>query len=45
MAPVSSRVAYAIWLEQMELKDEARKYWQALHVERPDIARLKALAQ
>lgn len=43
-APVSGRVAYAAWLEQMELRDEARKYWQALSTERPDDAKLKALA-
>jgi hypothetical protein len=42
--PVSQRVAFAVWLEQMELKDEARKYWRALAVERPEDARLKALA-
>ena len=29
-APVSQRVAYAAWLEEMELRDEARKYWKAL---------------
>jgi hypothetical protein len=43
-APVSERVAYAAWLEQMELRDEARKYWQALSAERPDDAKLKTLA-
>ena len=43
-APVSDRVAYAAWLEQVELKDEARKYWKALAGERPDDARLKSLA-
>ena len=43
-APVSERVAYAAWLEQMELKDEARKYWRALATERPEDVRLKALA-
>lgn len=44
-APVSERVAYAAWLEQMELRDEARKYWKALAAERPDDTRLKELAQ
>lgn len=44
-APVSTRVAYAAWLAQMELRDEARKYWQALAAERPDDARLQALAR
>ena len=43
-APVSDRVAYAAWLEQSELRDEARKYWQALAKERPDDEKLKALA-
>jgi hypothetical protein len=43
-APVSRRVAYAAWLEQMELRDEARRYWKALAAERPDDAKLKALA-
>ena len=43
-APVSERVAYAAWLEQMELKDEARRYWRALSAERPEDARLKSLA-
>ena len=42
--PVSSRVAYATWLDQMELKDEARKYWRTLSLERPEDARLRALA-
>ena len=44
-APLSTRVAYAAWLEQVELKDEARKYWQAALQERPDDPRLKALAE
>ena len=35
-APLSTRVAYAAWLDQMELKDEARKYWKAAAAERPD---------
>lgn len=43
-APLSTRVAYAAWLDQMELKDEARKYWRILFVERPEDARLKTLA-
>jgi hypothetical protein len=41
---VASRVAYAIWLEQMELKDEARKYWRSLLIDRPEEPLLKALA-
>lgn len=43
-APVSDRVAYAAWLAQMELRDDARRYWQALAKERPEDAALKALA-
>lgn len=43
-APVSERVAFAAWLEQMELKDEARKTWRAIYAERPEDARLRALA-
>lgn len=43
-APLSTRVAYAAWLDQTELKDEARKYWRSLAAERPDDARLRALA-
>jgi len=44
-APLSSRVAYAAWLDQMELRDEARKYWQIAATERPNDPRLKALAE
>lgn len=44
-APVSDRVTYAAWLEHMELRDEARKYWKTLAAERPDDVRLKELAQ
>jgi hypothetical protein len=43
-ASVSERVAYAAWLEQADLHDEARKYWRALAQERPDDAKLKVLA-
>jgi len=43
-APVSQRVAYAAWLEQMELRDEARRYWKALSAERPEDVKLKTLA-
>ena len=43
-APLSSRIAYAAWLDQVELKDEARKYWKVAATERPDDPRLKALA-
>ena len=44
-APVSSRVVYAAWLDQVELKDEARKYWRMLSAERRDDARLKTLME
>ena len=43
-APLSTRIAYAAWLDQMELKDEARKYWKAASAERPEDSRLRALA-
>ncbi|MGH8700005.1 MAG: hypothetical protein ACREVR_02360 [Burkholderiales bacterium] len=43
-AAVSDRVAFAAWLEQMELRDEARKYWRTLSAERPEDAKLRALA-
>ncbi|MDB5810031.1 MAG: hypothetical protein JWN94_2153 [Betaproteobacteria bacterium] len=43
-APLSSRIAYAAWLDQVELKDEARKYWKTAAAERPEDPRLKALA-
>lgn len=43
--PLASRVVHAAWLEQMKLKDEARKYWQAAAAERPDEPRLKTLAE
>jgi hypothetical protein len=44
-APVSARVAYAAWLTQAELRDEARKYWRALAAERPHDTRLQSLAR
>ena len=44
-AAVSDRVAYAAWLEQLELKDEARRVWRSLAVERPQDSRLEALAR
>ena len=43
-ASVSSRVAFALWLDQAELKDDARKLWRMLAAERPEDERLKALA-
>lgn len=44
-APLSTRIAYAAWLGQMDLKDEARKYWKAAWSERPEDPRLKTLAE
>jgi hypothetical protein len=43
-APVSDRVAYAAWLENAGLRDEARRYWRILAKERPEDEKLKALA-
>jgi hypothetical protein len=44
-ASVSERVAFATWLEQLELRDEAKAYWKALASERPDSARLQDLSR
>lgn len=41
---LAERVAFAAWLEQVELKEEARRYWKELSGERPEDARLKSLA-
>jgi len=43
-SPFSERVAFAAWLEEMALRDEARKYWKAAAAERPDDPRLKVMA-
>ncbi len=43
-AAVSEKVVFALWLEQVDLKDEARKYWRMVRAQRPDDARLKTLA-
>lgn len=43
-ATLSELVAFALWLEQMDLKDEARKYWRMAHAQRPGDSRLKTLA-
>ena len=43
-ATLSERVAFSAWLEQMNLRDEARKYWKSISAERPDDKRLKVLA-
>jgi len=39
-----TRVAYAVWLDQMELRDEARRLWRELASERPDDATLRQRA-
>jgi hypothetical protein len=44
-APVSERVAFAAWLEQQQLHDEARAYWKALAAERPGSEKLKSLGR
>jgi hypothetical protein len=44
-AQLAERVAFAAWLDQQDLHDEARKYWIAAARERPDDAKLKQLAQ
>jgi hypothetical protein len=44
-APLSTRIAYGAWLDGMELKDEARKYWKAAAAERPNDTRLKELSE
>lgn len=43
-ASLAERVAFAVWLEQQELRDEARKYWKDAAVERPQDAQLRQLA-
>jgi hypothetical protein len=43
-APFAERIAFAAWLEQMALRDEARKYWKTAAAERPDDPRLKVMA-
>lgn len=44
-ASLSDRVVYATWLEQVELRDEARKYWKQIAAERSDDLRLKVMAE
>lgn len=43
-AGLSEQVIYAAWLEQKELRDEARKYWRHAASERPNDSRLRELA-
>ena len=42
---VSSMVTFAIWLDQMELRDEARKVWRVLATQRPEDPQIRAMAQ
>ncbi|GMU73538.1 MAG: hypothetical protein HS109_01160 [Burkholderiales bacterium] len=43
-AAVSERVAYALWLEQNDLRDEARRRWAAVAAARPDQGSLRERA-
>ena len=43
-APVAERVAYALWLEDNELRDEARKWWAGLVATRPEQSGLRERA-
>jgi hypothetical protein len=43
-APVAERVAYALWLDQNDLHDEARKWWASLAAVRPEQGSLRARA-
>lgn len=43
-ATLSEQVIYAAWLEQKDLRDEARKYWRMAAGERPNDSRLRELA-
>lgn len=42
---MSSQVAFALWLEQQELRDEARKLWQMLAAQRPLEPHLREMAE
>jgi len=43
-APVAERVAYALWLDQNDLRDEARKWWAGLAQARPEQSGLRERA-
>lgn len=43
-APISARVAFAVWLQGARLKDEARQYWERIAAERPSDPRLREMA-
>ena len=42
---VASQVTLAVWLEQQELRDEARKLWRALAILRPQEQQIRAMAE
>ena len=44
-ASLAERVAFAVWLEEQELRDEARKYWKDAATERPGEGTLRQLAR
>ena len=43
-AAVADRVAYALWLEQNDLRDEARRWWAAVAQSRPEQGSIKERA-
>ncbi len=43
-SPFAEHIAFAAWLEQLALRDEARKYWKFAATERPNDPRLKVMA-
>lgn len=43
-APVAERVAFALWLDQNDLRDEARKWWSGLAQARPEQSALRERA-
>jgi hypothetical protein len=44
-APLSERVTYAAWLDQLQLHDEAKKYWKSLAAARAGDENLSQLAR
>jgi hypothetical protein len=44
-APLSERVTYAAWLDQLQLHDEAKKYWRSLAAARRNDENLSKLAR
>ena len=43
-ASLAERVAFATWLEEQDLRDEARRYWKDAAAERPNDGNLRKLA-